>query len=110
MELQGYISSFRKEKIYISISFRIDFRGSGESEGKWEDTTCSGQASDGLAAIEFLHTNEWISKQLSSNITLLGLSNGGLIASIIASKDKRIMNVILWNPVTNPAETFSGVF
>ena len=35
-------------------SLRIDFRGSGESEGKFEDTTLDGQVKDALAALDYL--------------------------------------------------------
>lgn len=35
-------------------SLRIDFRGSGESEGQWADTTFSGQISDARAALNYL--------------------------------------------------------
>lgn len=34
-------------------TLRIEFRGSGESEGKWEDTTFTGQIADAIAALDY---------------------------------------------------------
>lgn len=35
-------------------SLRIDFLGSGDSDGAWEDTTISGQIADALEAVRWL--------------------------------------------------------
>ncbi len=35
-------------------SLRIDFRGSGDSDGDFADTTVNGQVRDGLAALDYL--------------------------------------------------------
>lgn len=85
-------------------SLRMDFRGSGESDGKWEDTTNGGQVSDALAATQYVSGLEDIDKQ---RIAVLGFSQGGLVAACTAARDTRIKSAILWSPVTYPP--FSGV-
>lgn len=83
-------------------SLRIDFRGSGESEGKWEDTTYSGQISDGLAAINYVCTLQNIDK---TKIAVAGHSQGGLVAACVAKRDPRIKSAILLAPVATPSWT-----
>jgi cephalosporin-C deacetylase-like acetyl esterase len=87
-------------------SLRIDFRGSGESDGEWEDTTFSGQISDAIAALDYAAGLENIDPE---RIAVLGLSQGGLVASATASRDDRVKSVVLWSAVANPPLTFSLV-
>lgn len=87
-------------------SLRFDFRGSGESEGKWEDTTFTGQLSDTVSAINYLETVFEIDKE---RIGLLGLSQGGLIAACTAAEDARVKNVVLWSAVATPSYTYSAL-
>jgi pimeloyl-ACP methyl ester carboxylesterase len=88
-------------------SLRIDFRGGGDSEGSFEDTTISGQVKDALAAIEFLRTEKSIDPK---RMALVGWSQGGAVAAIAAGRTKRrLAAVALWNPVTSPALTAEAV-
>jgi uncharacterized protein len=88
-------------------SLRIDFRGSGESEGAWADTTFSGQTADALAAIDYLETLDTVD---SSRIGVLGLSQGGLVAASAAARDSRVKTAILWSAVANPSTSYPGIF
>ena len=89
-------------------SLRIDFRGGGDSEGSFEDTTISGQVKDALAAIEFLQTEKSIDPK---RMALVGWSQGGAVAAITAGRTKRrLAAVALWNPVTSPAGSGEAVF
>jgi hypothetical protein len=87
-------------------SLRIDFIGSGESEGKWEDTTFSSQIDDAIEAINFLQS---IPRVDTNKIAVLGLSQGGLVAACTASRDSRVKSAILWSPVAVPAFTYSNL-
>ncbi|MDA4848296.1 alpha/beta hydrolase family protein [Hoeflea poritis] len=87
-------------------SLRIDFRGSGESQGAWEDTTFSGQIADAVAAIDWLKSSQEID---NDNISILGWSQGGLVAAHAAAERPDVKSVILWAPVTNPMATYSGL-
>lgn len=88
------------------ISLRIDFRGSGESDGNWEDTTFNGQISDAIAGIDYLCALPFVD---SSRIGVLGLSQGGLVAACTASRDDRVKSAVLWSPVAVPAYTYSSL-
>lgn len=84
-------------------SLRIDFRGSGESDGAWEDTTFSGQISDAIAALDYLSGMEGID---SGRISVLGLSQGGLVAAATAGRDARVSNLVLWSAVSSPPMSY----
>ncbi len=84
-------------------SLRIDFRGSGESEGAWEDTTFSGQISDAIAALDYLEVLEGVD---SGNMSVLGLSQGGLVGAATAGRDARVSNLVLWSAVSNPVMSY----
>jgi alpha/beta superfamily hydrolase len=86
-------------------SLRIDFRGSGESDGKFEDTTISGQIKDALAAVEYLQAEKSVD---ASRLSVVGWSMGGAVASAVAGRSPHpIKSVALWNAVSNPAATFN---
>ena len=84
-------------------SLRIDFRGSGESEGAWEDTTFSGQIDDAIAALDYLEMVEGVD---SNNISIVGLSQGGLVGAAAAGRDARVSSLVLWSAVSNPVMSY----
>ena len=84
-------------------SLRIDFRGSGESEGAWEDTTFSSQIADAIAALDYLETLEGVD---SGNISIVGLSQGGLVGAAAAGRDDRVSSLVLWSAVSNPVMSY----
>jgi pimeloyl-ACP methyl ester carboxylesterase len=89
-------------------SLRIDFRGGGDSDGSFEDTTISGQVKDALAALEFLHTEKSIDP---TKMALVGWSQGGAVAAIVAGRAKRPLRAVaLWNPLVSPAGTIEATF
>jgi len=84
-------------------TLRIDFRGSGESDGAWADTTFSGQISDALAALDYLEMLEGVD---GGSISILGLSQGGLVGAGAAGRDTRVSNLVLWSAVSNPVMSY----
>ena len=72
---------------------RFDKRGVGKSTGKFDTTLTSEDfASDVLAGVQYLKTR----KEIKSNqIGLIGHSEGGLIASIVAAKSNDIAFLVL---------------
>jgi len=86
-------------------SLRIDFRGNGESDGKFEDMTFSGLIADGLAAVDFLKAEPRID---ASKIAVVGWSQGGLVASAVAGRTDPVA-VALWAAVGEPLPTFNGL-
>lgn len=76
-------------------TFRFDFFGHGESEGKFEDVTISEAVDDVLSAIAFLKEKGF------SRIGLVGSSFGGMAALLAASKSPDIYVLALKSPVSD---------
>ncbi|NQT79941.1 MAG: alpha/beta fold hydrolase [Candidatus Aminicenantes bacterium] len=76
-------------------TFRFDFFGHGESEGKFEEITTSEAVDDVLNAIQFLKESGYI------KIGLVGSSFGGLASIITASKIKSLYVLALKSPVSD---------
>lgn len=89
-------------------SLRIDFRGGGDSDGAFEDTTISGQVKDALAAIDFLQTEKSIDP---TKIALVGWSQGGAVGATVAGRTTHPLKAVaLWNPLSSPVGTIEAVF
>lgn len=87
-------------------SLRIDFRGSGESEMAWADTTFSGQIADAVAAVDWLGNEAAVD---GSRVAVLGWSQGGLVASHVGRQRPDIDTLVLWAPVVHPLHTFEAL-
>ncbi len=82
-------------------ALRFDFRGSGDSDGNFEDMTISGEISDTVKALDWLQENGVRHGIDTENISLLGMSMGGLVAACVAGKDKRVKSLALWAAVSD---------
>ncbi len=88
-------------------SLRIDFRGSGDSDGKWEDTTFSGQIGDAVAAIDWLKAQSGVD---ASKLGIVGWSQGGLVAAhAAAARQSDVDAVVLWAPAVFPLHNFEPI-
>ena len=83
---------------------RFDFRGSGESEGRFQDATVDSEIADALAALEFLSAEENVA---SERLGVIGLSLGGCIAACVAGRSPRVKTVTLWSAVGLMDEVFT---
>jgi uncharacterized protein len=98
----GLLSSKDSEK-YIAMGgelsqegmamLRFDFRGIGESEGKWEDDTVSRRIRDLRSAIDFIRSHPSLGKRIG----LLGSSLGGYVTLFMASLEKEIRASAIWS-------------
>jgi dipeptidyl aminopeptidase/acylaminoacyl peptidase len=86
-------------------SLRIDFRGSGDSDGDFSDTTYEGQIADALAALSVLATEPRVQ---GDRIGLLGWSQGGLVAAAVAGRSNVPWATALWAAVADPWESLGG--
>lgn len=94
--------SHKNSKTFVSLkekldgdgisTFRFDFFGHGESEGKLEDINCTRAIDDVLCAIRFLQKDGY------RKIGLVGSSFGGFAAIIAASKTPEIFALALKSP------------
>lgn len=71
---------------------RFDDRGAGKSTGDFTTATSADFASDVQSAISYLKTRKEIDK---SNIGLIGHSEGGVIAPMVASRSKDVKFIVL---------------
>lgn len=71
---------------------RFDDRGFGKSEGDFTTATTADFATDVEAAVAYLRTQDWVDQ---SKIGLIGHSEGGMVAPMVASKDKKIAFMVL---------------
>jgi uncharacterized protein len=71
---------------------RVDKRGVGQSTGNYNVSTSEDFAADVLAGVEYLKTREEVNAE---QIGLIGHSEGGLIAPMIAVKSKDVAFIVL---------------
>lgn len=90
------------EKRGIGV-LRFDFRGSGDSQGDFKDTTVTRDLTDITSAIDFIERQQRVDKE---RIGLLGLSLGAFLSVLTATRDKRIKSLVLWSGVSRPASKF----
>jgi pimeloyl-ACP methyl ester carboxylesterase len=81
------------------FTFQFDFRGHGESGGRFEEITIDTLVADALAAVECLSAQPGV---MADRIGLLGQSMGGLVAACAAHRDHRIRSAVLWNAPSHP--------
>lgn len=75
-------------------SLRFDFRGSGESEGLFEEMTVSRELEDVIAAHKYLLSRPEVD---GSRVGLLGLSMGGMVAAL-SMAHLQMAALCLWAP------------
>ncbi|MFP4248011.1 MAG: alpha/beta hydrolase [Armatimonadota bacterium] len=80
---------------------RFDFRGSGESAGRFRDMTISGEIEDTLAALMVLRAEPTVDER---RIALIGLSMGGLVAACAAARDGDVGALALWSAAADMGE------
>jgi hypothetical protein len=71
---------------------RVDDRGVGKTTGNHKASTSADFADDAEAAVDFLQANKWID---ANYVGLIGHSEGGMIAPLLASKRKDIKMIVL---------------
>ncbi|MFZ1057917.1 MAG: alpha/beta fold hydrolase [Candidatus Rokuibacteriota bacterium] len=72
---------------------RFDFRGSGESDGAYAESTVAGRIADLEAVLDFLATHPALDRRFG----LLGSSMGGFVALHVAARRRLAMPVVTWN-------------
>ena len=70
------------------LALRFDFAYVGESSGRFEDLTCSGEVEDLRAAYEFLQTRH------SGRIAIFGSSLGGTVALLFAARERDVAALV----------------
>ncbi|MCE5294597.1 MAG: alpha/beta hydrolase [Chlamydiales bacterium] len=81
-------------------SLRIDFRGSGDSEGDFADTTIQTQFEDAKIGLQYLLSLPNID---TDKIAIMGRSLGGALATHLAAITPGVKGVALWCPLFDAA-------
>ncbi|KPJ59057.1 MAG: hypothetical protein AMS15_07265 [Planctomycetes bacterium DG_23] len=84
-------------------ALRFDFRGSGESEGRFHDMTLSQEIADARAALKFLGRRREVD---GGRLGILGLSMGGCVAGCILGLESGIKSAALWSAPAHIRELF----
>lgn len=77
-------------------SLRIDFRGSGDSEGDFSKMTIESEVSDALVALNFLKQDPKVDHD---RMAIFGRSFGGVVAVLASHEFASIKSLALWAPV-----------
>lgn len=86
-------------------SLRIDFRGSGDSDGDFADLTIERELEDARAALSLLAALPSVD---GARVAVLGLSLGSAVAALLAGERADLAALVLWAPVTRPSELFAN--
>jgi alpha/beta superfamily hydrolase len=79
-------------------ALRFDFRGSGESDGRFQEMTFEAEVADALAAFDYLAARPEVDPH---RVAVLGLSLGGAVAACVAGREKRVAALVLWAAVAD---------
>lgn len=88
-----FVKQARDLAINGIAALRFDFRGSGESEGDFEQMTVEGEISDAGAALQWLAKNKMVDTQ---RFGLLGFSLGGAVGASLLGRTEVIQSTVLW--------------
>lgn len=79
-------------------SVRFDFSGHGESDGLFENMTASNEIQEAKAIFNYMRELDCSDKD---NLFMLGMSMGGMVASVAAPEVDRLKGLVLWAPAAN---------
>jgi pimeloyl-ACP methyl ester carboxylesterase len=99
-----YVRTARRLARAGFASLRFDFSGCGDSEGEMAENSILGELEDALCAHRFFREQCGLE---SSQVGILGYSLGGAVASLLSAEVHPPV-MVLWAPVSNPLEVFSG--
>ncbi|MDP4009219.1 MAG: YqiA/YcfP family alpha/beta fold hydrolase, partial [bacterium] len=88
-------------------TFCIDFQGSGESEGRYEDKTITGFLDDAQSAIDYVYSLPKVNK---SKIGITGHSIGAAVATLQAARDSRITALAVSSPAVKTGEAIANLY
>lgn len=77
-------------------SLRIDFRGSGDSEGDFSEMTLDSEVSDALIGLDYLSQLPFIDRE---RLGIFGRSVGGTVALMAAKRFGLIKSLATWAPL-----------
>jgi pimeloyl-ACP methyl ester carboxylesterase len=92
----SFVEVSRKLEELGVASIRCDFIGSGESDGAFEKMSVETEIGDGISILRYARNLDYVDCE---RIALVGMSFGGLVASIIAGRlPEEVKALCLWAP------------
>ncbi|PWJ25054.1 hypothetical protein ATK17_1166 [Branchiibius hedensis] len=86
-------------------SLRIDFAGCGASSRPQTDFTVTSELSDAQAAVTWLRGQPSVSR-----VAVLGMSQGGMIALLLAAQDPALAALVTWSAGVLTTSDLAGAF
>lgn len=80
---------------------RLDFRGSGDSEGDFSSMTLEGEIEDACKGLAFLENHDHV---YSNRIGIFGRSLGSVVAVMASSRFDKVKTLCLWAPIYNASD------
>lgn len=88
-------------------TLRIDFQGSSESEGKYEEKTITGFIDDAQSALNYLNNLPQINP---NKVGIVGHSMGAVTAILIASHNTQITSLVASVPAIKESEVIANLY
>jgi pimeloyl-ACP methyl ester carboxylesterase len=112
--LHGLGGTKESNKVFTDIlsplgiaSLSIDFQGSGESEGEYENKTITGFVDDAQSALDYVYSLPNVDK---NRIGVVGHSMGAVTAILLASRDPRIKALVVSSPAIKEAQVIADMY
>ncbi|MEE1760866.1 alpha/beta hydrolase [Streptomyces sp. SP18BB07] len=106
IELPNFVAMSRLLAAEGIASVRFDLSGHGESDGDFFDVTITGEIAETRSVLSTVRTLDFVDPE---RIGLVGMSMGGVVASITAGEEPGITALCLWSPAAvAPFEIGSG--
>ena len=99
--VMGYAARLLSDAGYASL--RLDFAGSGDSDGDYADTTFEAQIANGLQVLSDIAADPRVQ---GDRLALVGWSMGGMVAACVAARSAQPRVTALWAPVARPRYSF----
>lgn len=108
IESKFYFSRLSKKLAAAGIaSVRFDFRGTGNSDGLFEEMTVESEISDALEILNLIYADE---RYDCERIGLLGFSMGGMVAMrIVGCHSEKISCCALWSPASDSEQLYKKI-
>lgn len=85
---------------------RMDFYGSGNSDGAFDEMTVHSEVDDAIAMLDWFCAQPGIDPD---RFAVIGLSLGGAITALLAAFDRRVKAAVFWNAVAEPRLHFGEI-
>jgi len=82
---------------------RMDFYGSGNSDGRFEEMTVLTEVEDAVAMLDWFTAQPGID---NDRIGVIGLSMGGAVTALLGARDPRVKAAVFWNALALPEMHF----